>query len=68
MSILIITNQSDITSDFIVRKLTALGVAFYRLNTDSQEKFGFIIILVVKFLAKQPKLDYFIRSPNQSPN
>lgn len=34
MSILIITNKSDITSDFIVRNLTDLGLNFYRLNTE----------------------------------
>jgi len=34
MSILIITNQADITSDFIVRKLQELQLPFFRLNTE----------------------------------
>lgn len=34
MSILIITNKNDITSDFIVQNLTEKDVPFYRLNTD----------------------------------
>ena len=34
MNILVITNKSDITSDFIIQNLTDLGIPFYRLNTD----------------------------------
>ncbi|TRW27121.1 hypothetical protein FMM05_00270 [Flavobacterium zepuense] len=34
MSILIITNKNDITSDFIVQALSNKDVPFYRLNTD----------------------------------
>lgn len=33
-NILLITNKSDITTDFVVKQLTINGVAFYRLNTE----------------------------------
>jgi len=33
-NILVLTNKGDITSDFIVKNLSDLGVPFYRLNTD----------------------------------
>jgi glutathione synthase/RimK-type ligase-like ATP-grasp enzyme len=34
MSVLLITNKSDITTDFIVKELKRKGVNFYRLNTE----------------------------------
>ena len=34
MSILLITNKADITTDFIVKSLTAKKLSFYRLNTE----------------------------------
>lgn len=34
MSILIISNKDDITSDFIVKRLKERSASFYRLNTD----------------------------------
>lgn len=32
--ILLITNKDDITTDFVVKKLTEFGIKFYRLNTE----------------------------------
>jgi hypothetical protein len=34
MSILLITNQQDITMDFVVRRLREQQLPFYRLNTE----------------------------------
>jgi len=34
MSILLITNKTDITTDFIVKSLTEKNLSFYRLNTE----------------------------------
>jgi hypothetical protein len=34
INILLITNKGDITTDFIVKRLTELNVNFYRLNTE----------------------------------
>lgn len=34
MSVLLITNKADVTTDFIVKELRTKGVAFYRLNTE----------------------------------
>ena len=34
IKILLITNKSDITTDFIVKKLTKAKANFYRLNTE----------------------------------
>ncbi|MDM1328766.1 MvdC/MvdD family ATP grasp protein [Myroides odoratimimus] len=33
-NILLITNKSDITTDFVVKQLTINGASFYRLNTE----------------------------------
>jgi glutathione synthase/RimK-type ligase-like ATP-grasp enzyme len=34
MTVLLITNKADITTDFIVSELTMRGIRFYRLNTE----------------------------------
>lgn len=34
MTVLLITNKADITTDFVVSELTKRGVGFYRLNTE----------------------------------
>lgn len=39
MSILVITNQTDITSDFIIKRLTEKNLPFYRLNTETIGRF-----------------------------
>ncbi|MES2277278.1 MAG: hypothetical protein V4592_14720 [Bacteroidota bacterium] len=39
MSILVITNQTDITSDFIIKRLTERNLPFYRLNTETIGRF-----------------------------
>ena len=37
MSILLVTNQKDLTTDFLVRDLRDRGVEFYRLNTETSQ-------------------------------
>ncbi|AYL96527.1 MvdC/MvdD family ATP grasp protein [Mucilaginibacter celer] len=59
MSILIITNKSDITSDFIVKNLSQRRLPFYRLNTEDIGRsilvnFDFV---AEKFLLKDLRLD-----------
>ena len=39
MSILLLTNQRDLTTDFLVRELRKKGAEFYRLNTDGASQF-----------------------------
>jgi glutathione synthase/RimK-type ligase-like ATP-grasp enzyme len=39
MSILVITNQTDITSDFIIKRLKERKLPFYRLNTETIGRF-----------------------------
>ena len=39
MSILLLTNQRDLTTDFLVRELRKKGVEFYRLNTDGASQY-----------------------------
>ncbi|MBS1529155.1 MAG: hypothetical protein JSU01_02505 [Bacteroidetes bacterium] len=39
MSILVITNQTDITSDFIIKRLRERNLPFYRLNTETIGRF-----------------------------
>lgn len=36
---LLVTNQKDITSDFLVRELQRRGLSFYRLNTENLPQF-----------------------------
>ena len=43
---LIITSKGDITSDFVVRKLKAKQVSFYRFNT---EEIGVSVFLELNF-------------------
>jgi len=42
--ILIITNKSDITSDFIVKKLKERDIDFYRFNTEELSKTCFVTL------------------------
>lgn len=41
-NILIITNTTDFTTDYVVRSLNLLGVDYYRLNTDEIGRFVFL--------------------------
>ena len=40
--VLIITNKSDLTSDFIVKRLKERGISFYRFNTEEISKSCFL--------------------------
>lgn len=40
--VLIITNKSDLTSDFIVKRLRERGIFFYRFNTEEISKSCFL--------------------------
>lgn len=39
MSVLVITNQTDITSDFIIKRFRERNIPFYRLNTETIGRF-----------------------------
>lgn len=41
-NVLIITNKSDITSDFIVERLKERNISFYRFNTEEVSKSCFL--------------------------
>ena len=43
MSILLLTNQKDLTTDFLVRELRRKRAEYYRLNTDSTSQFAISI-------------------------
>lgn len=65
--VLLITNKDDITTDFVVKKLRANGVSFYRLNTEEiTQSVEITLDLVVedgyiydKYLSKTYKISDF---------
>lgn len=57
--VLLITNKTDITTDFIVRQLTTKKIRFYRLNT---EEIGVTVSLCFDFRKKKYSLNDSVKN------